>query len=385
MKILQVIPYLFPEAGGDVNVCCNLSNQLSRNGHDVTILTTDFKIDRRYASSLEEQGINIVIFPCSLNVALYLYSPGMKRWLSANIRNFDVIHLHTYRSYQNKIIHHYARKYSVPYVLQAHGSLPLFFGKKGLKRLFDFLWGFRIIQDSTYLIALTKGEVNQYRDMGAMGVRIKIVPNGIDLKEFENPPAKGEFRYRYGIGEKEKVILYVGRLHKSKGIDLLIDAFSKLDERDKARLIIIGPDGGNRRSLEKLSEDLDLSNRVLFLGFVTQDEKIQALVDADVFVTPSFNGFPITFIEASACGTPIVATTNGDALDWIDGNAGIVTEYDSEHLRDAIAKIIGDARLKARLATNAKDLVSKKLNWTAIALEIESIYRECGSASRMSD
>jgi len=379
MKILQVIPYLFPEAGGDVNVCCNLSKQLARQGHEVTILTTDFKIDGRYASSLEESGINIVIFPCQLNVALYLYSPKMKRWLSANIRSFDVIHLHTYRSYQNKIIHHYARKYSVPYVLQAHGSLPLFFGKKGLKRLFDHLLGIRIIQDSTYLIALTKEEVNQYREMGAKGIRIKIVPNGIDLKDFENPPAKGKFRNRYRIGDEENIILYVGRLHKSKGIDLLIHAFSKLDATDKARLIIIGPDGGCRGSLEKLSGDLNISNRVHFLGFVTQDEKIQALVDADLFVTPSFNGFPIAFIEACACGIPIVTTTNGDTLDWIDKKTGFVTEYDSDQLKDAIAKIIRDSKLKMELAANARDLVNKKLNWTAIAVENESIYRDCGS------
>ena len=139
MKILQAIPFFTPARGGSVTAPYNISKHLAKRGHEVTVFTTDFEFDEEYAKSLD--GVCVVPFHCIANIGLMLISPEMKKQLKKEIKNFDVIHIHNFRSYQNIIVHHYAKKYGVPYVLQAHGSVLPLFQKQRLKKFFDLFLG----------------------------------------------------------------------------------------------------------------------------------------------------------------------------------------------------------------------------------------------------
>jgi len=374
MKILQVIPYFTPKRGGNVNVVYNLSNQLVKRGHVVIIITTDVGFDKEYAESLK--GVQVIPFKCIANIGLFI-SPSVKKWLKKNIGNYDIIHLHSFPLYQNVIVRRYANKYNIPYVLQAHGSVLPIFQKQRLKKIYNMFFGYRILRDASKVIALTRIEAEQYKKMGVNENKIEIVPNGIDLSEYDNLPKKGEFRRKYKIGEDEKMILYIGRLHKSKGIDLLVKAFADLSkELGNVRLVLLGPDDGYQLALNGIIKELKIDNKVLFTGFVTGDEKMVALVDADVFVTPSFSGFPVTFLEACACGTPIITTNNGDKLDWINDKVGYVVEYDKDQLRDAIIKVLSDERLRRRFGKEGRRLVMEEFGWEKIEREIENVYKD---------
>ena len=378
MNILQVIPYFTPKRGGDVNVCYNLSKQLVKRGHEVTIITTDFEFDEKSAKILEEVGVKVIPSHCIANIKMFLISPSMKRWLKNNIKNFDTIHMHDFRSYQNIIIRRYAKRRGIPYVLQAHGSVLPFFQKQRLKEIFDLFFGYGILMDASKIIALTRTEVEQYKKMGVDEDKIEIVSNGLDLSEYSNLPAKGEFRRKYSIRDNEKMVLYVGRLHKNKGIDLLVKAFADLSKKlNNVRLVLVGPDDGYQSVFEELVHNLKVNDKVLFTGFVSNEEKMAAFVDADVFVTPSFSGFPVTFLEACACGMPIITTNNGDELDWIEGKVGYVVEYDKDHLRDAIFRILSDEALRRRFGEEGRRLVRGKFWWKGIVKEIERLYGEC--------
>ncbi len=374
MKILQIIPYFTVIRGGDVAVAYNLSGHLVKRGHDVTILTTDFEFDKEYAKTIEKEGVKVIPFHC-INIVLFLISPSMKKWLKRNIKNFDIIHLHDFRSYQNYIAHYYAKKHMIPYVLQAHGSLPRIIEKQKLKKLYDRILGYRLLKDASKVIALTKTEAEQYKEMGVDKAKIINVPNGINLLEYGKLPEKGGFRRKYEIKDDEKIVLYIGRLHKTKGIDLLGEAFSEVSkELDNVILVLGGPDDGYRSALEELIKALKVDDKVLFTGFVTPEEKKAVLVDADVFVLPSFLGFPVTFLEACACGTPIITTNNGDTLDWIHGKVGYVVEYDKDQLRDAIYKVLSDEGLRKRFGEEGKKLMVKKFAWDNIVKEVENVY-----------
>jgi glycosyltransferase involved in cell wall biosynthesis len=375
MNILQVIPYFTPKRGGDVNVCYNLSKYLAESSHEVTIITTDFEFDAEYAKTLDEAGVRVIPFHCIVNIKLFLTSPSMKKWLKRNITNFDVVHMHDYRSYQNVIVYHYAKKYGVPYVLQSHGSVLPFFQKQRLKKLYDLVWGYKILKDATKVIALTMTEAEQYKKMGVNENKIEIVPNGIDLSEYDNLPKRGEFRRKYSIKDEEKIVLFVGRLHKTKGIELLVKAFADLSkELNHIKLVLLGPDDGYQSMLERIIRDLKIDTKVVFTGFVTNEEKMAAFVDADVFVTPSFLGFPVTFLEACACGTPIITTNKGDELNWIHDAVGYVVEYDKDKLRDAILIILSDKKIKNRFGEEGKRLVMKKFGWDNVIKQIEDTY-----------
>ncbi len=384
MKLLQVTSFFKPswETGGPARVAYEISKKLIKQGHEVTVYTTDgFKsrLDIEKNKPLNIDGIKTYYFrnlssyltrEMVLPIPYYLSMVARKE-----LKNFDVIHIHEYRSVLAIVVHYYAKKYGVPYVLQAHGSLVTYFQKGMLKRVFDRLWGYRILRDVSKVIALNKTEAGQYKMMGVDEDKIEIVSNGIDLSEFESLPPRGEFRKKYLIGDDEKVVLYVGRLHKTKGIDLLIKAFAGVSkELNNTKLIIVGPDDGHLRALKELIKELAIEEKVVFTGLLYERDKLQAYVDADIFVTPSFYGFPVTFMEACACGVPIVTTTKGDRLDWMDGQVGLVVPYDKNQLQDAIVKFLSDNGLRRRFGEKGKMLVRERFNWTKIVKQLEHIY-----------
>lgn len=385
MNILQVIPYLNPRFGGDVYVCTALSRSLQKNRNSLTIATTDYSFDGQYATALEQCGITVKKFPCELNLSFFLFSPSMKAWLDRNIRNFDIIHLHDFRSYQNHIASLYANKYQVPYVVQAHGDVP-YMQKRALKKLYDQIWGKEIIGRASKLFALTGLEKRQYMAMGADEQKIAIVPNGIDYSHYEDLPEPGSFRKKHRIPQDEKIVLYLGRLHKTKGIELLVSSFRQiLDRYPGSRLILIGPDDGNKNSLVKQIDSYGIASNVIFLGFVDDLEKRMALVDADVFVTPRYSGYPITFLEACACGVPIITTDSGDPIDWINNNYGSVVKYDQSELSAAIADMLGNCSIKRRIASDSRSFVSNNFDWKVIAGKVNGIYHDIITKNTTSD
>ena len=374
MKILQVLQFFSPVHGGSAEVPYHVSKELAKRGHEVTIYASDYKSSREYIISIPE--VRVCLFRSWLNYAKFHVTPSIIKRAKKEVKTFDIIHMHNYRTFQNIVVHYYAKKYNIPYVLQAHGSVLPFLQKQRLKKIFDLFFGYRILRAASKVIALTKTEAEQYKKMGVDEDKIEIVPNGIDLYEYDNLPKRGEFRRKYSIRDNEKMVLYLGRLHKNKGIDLLVKSFSDLlKELDNVRLVLVGPDDGYQSVFEGLVHNLKVNDKVLLTGFVTNDEKMAALIDADVFVTPSFYGFPVTFLEACACGTPIITTNNGDELDWIDDKVGYVVEYDKDQLRDVIIKVLRGEGLRRRFGEKGKRLVEERFGWDRIVEKVENVYK----------
>jgi glycosyltransferase involved in cell wall biosynthesis len=388
MKILQVTPY-FPPAyafGGPVKVVYQISRELIKRSHEVVVYTTDVK---DFGSRLEIDSSNTIKgmkvhrfrnISLTLVKKLKLFiTPQLALFARKEVRKFDIIHLHEYRTFQNIVIHHYARKYNVPYVLQAHGSLPRIGAWQKLKWVYDILFGYRLLRNASKVIALARIEAEQYKAMGVPKEKITIIPNGIDLSEYAELPPKGAFKKKFNIPEDKKIILYLGRIHKTKGIAFLIRAYAHLINEMKCRdtvLVIAGPDDGYLNDAKALANSLGLYDSVMFTGFISSEDKLKALVDAEVFVTPSFYGFPMTFLEACAVGTPIVTTSLGDMLEWIHGNVGYVTQPRPRDLAEAIYRIISDNRLRRRFSKNCIEIVKSEFSIEKVVEKLEKVYEE---------
>ncbi len=268
MKILQVIEFFTLMRGGSVNVVYNLSKELAKNGHDITIITTDFEFDEAYAKSIEKEGVTVIPFHCELNMKLFLFSPTIKPWVQENIRRFDIVHLHNFRSYQNIIVSSYAKKYNVPYVLHAHGAVPRIIEKIMLKFLFDNIWGYRILIDADRLLANSKIEFQNYLNVGVKNDKVKLIYNGINLDEYNKLNFIDSFKKNHSI--TNEFFLFIGRIDKTKGLDFLLKAFYsfKNEENSKIKLVIAGPPGNFQNEFLNLLKRLKLSNEVIIFDYL---------------------------------------------------------------------------------------------------------------------
>ncbi|OGO20956.1 MAG: hypothetical protein A2Z15_02870 [Chloroflexi bacterium RBG_16_50_11] len=384
MKILQVIPYFYPAwaYGGPPRNAYGLCKELAKRGHEVTVFTTDVLDGRNRIKERREtaDGIEIRRFRNWSNYVAFRHriflSPGMISAMRKDLKSFDIVHLNEFRTLQNLMAHHYAMKYEVPYVVQTRGSLINVAAKQGLKSLFDAIGGRTLLRDASRLIALAPLEVEQYKSYGVEAGKIDIIPNGIDLSEYDNLPPRGGFRQKHGIGEEQKVILFLGRLHQTKGIDLLINAFAGLaKDLSDARLVVAGPDDGYLPALKNLTAELKLEEKVIFTGPVYGEQKLAAYVDADVYaLTSSFEAFGISILESLACGTPVVVTDRCGIADIIRDKAGLVVPYDTAPLKDALRQMLGNEQKRQQYGRDGQALVRGKYGWGAIAEEMEGVY-----------
>ena len=375
MKILEVIPFFSPKFGGTVNGVYNLSKELSKRGHEITIVTTDLNYNENYVDELVKEGVEIITFKCIVNFASFLYSPSMENWLKFNILNFDLVDLHNFRSYQNNLVHKYSKRYDVPYILQAHGSVLPFFEKQKLKKIYDYVWGNKLLEDAFTVIALTKTESNQYIEMGVPKDKIKIIPNGINPIDDNNLPERGLFRKKYDISNNEDIILYLGRIHNIKGIDLLLKSFCLLSKDiDDLKLVIVGP--GDISKLEKMINEFGIVDKVIFTGPLYGKDKNEVFIDSDLYVLPSiYDMFPNTVLEAFSFSKPVIVTEGCGIKDIIHETAGYVVKYDKNSLNDAMYTILTNETLKHSFGENGKQLIEDKFNRKKIIDKIEIIYK----------
>lgn len=243
------------------------------------------------------------------------------------------------------------------------------------------MWGHKILTDAIKLIAVSKVESAQYKKMGVPETKIEIIPNGIDVSEYTSLPERGVFRKKHGIASGEKIILYLGRLHKRKGIHFLINGFSFfLNQYRKGILVIAGPDDGFRNILVRQVKNLKIDNNVIFTGPLSMDEKREAFVDADVLVYPGvLEIFGLVPFEAIMCGTPVIVTDDcggGEIIE--DADCGYLVKYgDANQLKDQINRLFDTSQESSNFIMNGQEYIHKNLNWANLIGKFESLYYKC--------
>lgn len=378
MKVLQVIQFFSSNHGGSAVVPYELSKHLQKRGHDVTVLTTDFQMNNDFINSLD--NVEVIPFHCQMNIGGFLVSPSMNNYLKENINKFDIIHMHNFRTYQNIIVHKFATKYNIPYILQAHGSVSRVFEKKNLKYIYDIFYGNRLLRDASNIIAVSDIEINQYLQMNVSPEKVVVIPNGIDIDSFSSLPKKGTFKKKHNISE-EHMILFLGRLHEIKGIDFLIKSYAELiKERTNVILVLAGPDDGYLEKAKSLVEELTLIEHVKFISFINGAEKLAAYVDSDVLVYPScFEIFGLVPIEAIMCGAPVIVTDNCGCGELIKkSECGYLVKYGNVNsLKEKLKVILEDPQKSSEFVNNGKKFVYENLSWKNIVKVVESQYEGC--------
>jgi len=388
MRILQVISAFYPpySSGGAARPTYDISKRLVKRGHTVTVYTTNildnenlfhFKSNPHYINGIETWYFTNKIYNSRKNIVLSL---ELIKSLKNNLNIFDLVHFHEYRSIHNLVIYYYAKKNSVPYILQARGSLPTIGAWQRLKCIYDVLFGYRLLKDASKVIALGRVEAQQYKAMGVPEEKIAIIPNGIDLSEYANLPSKGAFKKKFKIDENKKIILYLGRIHRIKGIDVLVKAFADVIQKlDDVRLVVVGPDDGYLSVCQDLVKKLNIEGKVLFTGPLYGKAKLEAYVDADVFALPSrYEIFGNVVLESYACFTPVVATRVAGLQEIVfHRKTGLLVKPgDVKELASAILILLTDDKVRIRMGMRARRVVEEKFSLEKVVDKLEAVYGE---------
>ena len=387
MKILQLVYAFYPYSGsGNSRVAFEISKELVRRGHEVTVCTTNvLERDTMFTPKKDEYILNGIkvhyhknLFYKPNKIMPLFFSQGVVNEIR-KIEDYDIIHLHENRFYTSVILHHFAKKYNVPYVLQAHGDLTRAFGKQKLKGLYDIFFAHRVFNDASKVIALNEVEAEQYKAVGVPDEKIVVIPNGIDLSGYENLPPPGHFKNRFHIDKGDKVLLFVGRINKIKGIDILLKAFSKLAENlGNIKLAIVGPDDGYLSEIETLAETLKINDKVLILGPLYGREKLAAFVDSEFCVLPSrYEIWGMVVLEAYACGKPVIASRVDGLEDLIqEGYTGFLFEPENvEELAECMNYLLNDGK-NNELGLNCKKIVSQRYALEKIVEKLVLTYKQ---------
>ena len=158
---------------------------------------------------------------------------------------------------------------------------------------------------------------------------------------------------------------------------MLIKSFNQISN-DNIKLAIVGEDYGFKEEVEKLINEFDLNEKVIFPGVLTGSDKIEALIDCDIFVMPSrYESFTTSGLEAMACSKPLILTKNNHIHTWVKDSVGLVCEFDTDDLSNCIEKLLNNEKLCEEFGKTGRKLIEEKYNWNKVSKQIESIYENC--------
>jgi glycosyltransferase involved in cell wall biosynthesis len=186
-----------------------------------------------------------------------------------------------------------------------------------------------------------------------------------------------QFRY-IEVRRQARKLLYTGRLAAEKGLPVLFEGLKLLGQEEYDFELTLVGDGIERKSLEALARQMGIADRVVFAGFASQDGVRDYLMQADVFILPSFaEGVPVSLMEAMACGVPVIATHVGGIAELIEpGETGLlVPASDTVALRGAIARYLNDYGLREKVSRQGREKVLSDFNLDNEVDKLAQLFR----------
>ena len=374
MRVVQLTQRFPPAIGGVESHVYHLAMGLAKADVPTEVFTTDLQRDTPF-QRLNGDSLSLP-FPvrrfrvtrlADVPHGLGIVAPSMA--LAALQATPDVFHAHSYGYFPTFAGGFAEFMRGIPLVVTPHSDPG---GATTSKRLFDRVVPPLTIRRASRVIALTSVEAENLVRLGVPSDRIRIIPNGVDLKEFAGLPPR-----RPNSDTTE--LLFVGRCYpRQKGLEYLVKALPFLRSRESIRLTIVGEDWGGVAMLQSLARALGVERQIAFRGALPRDEVIQAYASADIFVLPSlFEPFGIVLLEAMAAGLPVVASSVGGIVDVVaDGKTGLLIPPGKPlALAAGLEQLISDSSLRARMAEEARRRVFG-YSWDLIVPRIVEVYRE---------
>lgn len=379
-----MIPAVSPRYGGPSQAIFEMCRALAKRELDVSLATTDIdgtaKLPVQIGALFEYRGVRTIFFSSRLGERLN-YSPALAHWLHANVKNFDVVHIHAVFSHACLAAAKACRQHRVPYIVRPLGSLdPWSMQQKPVRKALMWRMAVGRMMKGATAIHYTTSEEKRLAETSLGLSRGFVVPLGIDLAAIQAILADGIFRQAHPTLGDRPYVLALSRIHPKKNFELLLRAFLELIHRPelKAWRLVVAGDGDENylSSLRALADQLGGAGKVVFAGWLEGSLKASALQGASLFALPSHQeNFGIAAAEAMACAVPVVVSQQVNLANEIaQARAGWVSSLELDDFSRALAEAMsGEDERKARGAAG-KLFVEQHLSWAKAAGDLEKLY-----------
>ncbi len=346
--------------GGMVPSILGMTGALARRGEPITIVTpTPSRLD------------GMAVPP-----GIRLFGPEVD--FLDSIRSADVVHFHGLWQAQTRRGAREARLANVPYLVAAHGMAePWALRHKALKKkIYTALVEGKNLRRASCLHALSRPEIGHLRAI-APRTPVALVPNGVDLAPFDGLPPRSALEAEFPELRGKFVLLFFGRVHVKKGLDLLAKALASVEaDHPDLHVLLAGNDDGALAPFLAEAEALGVRDRITVVGHVSGERARQVWAAADAFVLPSYSeGFSMAILEALACRLPTLVTTACHFPDLKTADGGIVVEPTEEGVTLGLRELIERSdEQRASLARNGRRLVESRYTWDQQADRLSAVY-----------
>ena len=362
MRVIHTIPTIHNEAAGPSYSVMRLCEAEFQAGIDVTLATLN-EIEGDLSHSF------VKTFPRGFGPSRLGRSPEMQKWLKAQTSHgrVDIVHNHSSWMMPNIYPGKVCKTSETPLVFSPRGTLSSWAMESG-SLVKKFFWP--LLQKPVLEIAhcFHATAISEYEDIRRLGFKqpVAIIPNGIDL------PVVRTIR-----SSSSRTLLFLGRIHPVKGLDMLLPAWQVLQSRFKDwRLKIVGPDSrGHLKEMKTLSSNLSLE-RVEFCGAIYGEEKFQAYADADLFVLPTYSeNFGMAIAESLAMGTPVVVTKGAPWAELENMQAGWWIDINTESLVSALDVAMSMSHQELSfMGQNGREWMAVEYSWPKIGNQMLQTY-----------
>jgi len=345
--ITQVFHSFYPVLGGIERAMQRIGEELIKMGHEVYVITSTLGAEDR--PRLEE--VNGVYIHRVKAWTLHYPDLTVPREIPLEpLRRADVVHGWDQNSFFTYRILRDAKKLGKPVAMYFIGVDYLRNHYNLLLRVFGYRYQVWVTKKVAELVdlALVTNEYDRRILKERYCLESIVLPHGVDEAYLKTPSMAGCFRKKYGV--EGRIVSYIARIHATKGLDLLIKAFAEVVKQVPEAVLVVAGKGneGYLKKCLKLAEELGIRDRVRYLGYISEEDKI-ALIDAsEVVVLPTRHAgesYPLLLDEVASRGRPIVVTNVSRALASRAKDLGMVVVHPSvKYLAEAIISILNDNR-----------------------------------------
>lgn len=378
MHILHICAYSWATGGPPKVIFDHAEVALSR-GHAVTILSPISPGEVMYPVP---EGATLVTVPRREPISRILreFAPAMIGYLRTNGNRFDVIHMHGLWHFG--VLLPFLLGGRAVRVITVHGVLDRWALRTRYwkKWLMSALFQKNYLRRADLIHVLTQEEAADVRlHAGHELSRLVVVPNGVRTADFTTLPARGTFRKAFELPADAPMVLFMSRLNRKKGLELLLPAFAEYARKNPDTLLVLaGADDGYEAEARAFVAQHQLNDRIKLVGLLTGEIKLAALADADLFVLTSFSeGFSMAVLEAMAAGVPTLISDRIGFVDTIrQHQAAHIADLTEASICDGLATLLARPDYRTDLSQRAKLLVQSQYDIDIVAGQLLDHYAD---------